>query len=156
MYGNWIYNHLCNQCLSPLMLWVWTPLRWGVLDTTLCDKFYQWLAIGLWFSLGSAVSSTNKTDRHHIAEILLKVALNTIDLSQALWYKSYFYNALQLWASIHIPLLIFINNTNNIIIYTHLNIYLCVCMMYQPFTDHPSSSVYVNRYMYSAPPILCV
>ena len=21
-YGNWIYNYLCNQCLSPLKLWV--------------------------------------------------------------------------------------------------------------------------------------
>jgi hypothetical protein len=28
------------------------------------------------------VSSANKTDRHDIAEILLKVALNTINLSQ--------------------------------------------------------------------------
>ena len=25
---------VCNQCLSPLMLWVWIPLRRGVLDTT--------------------------------------------------------------------------------------------------------------------------
>jgi hypothetical protein len=33
---------------------------------------------GQWFSLGSPVSSTNKIDRHDIAEILLKVALNTI------------------------------------------------------------------------------
>jgi len=24
-YGNWIYNYLCNQCLLPLKLWVWTP-----------------------------------------------------------------------------------------------------------------------------------
>jgi hypothetical protein len=31
-----------------------------------------------WFSPGTPVSSTNKTDRHDIAEILLKVALNTI------------------------------------------------------------------------------
>jgi hypothetical protein len=30
------------------------------------------------FNRCSLVSSTNKTDRHHIAEILLKVALNTI------------------------------------------------------------------------------
>ena len=29
------------------------------------------------FSPGTPVSSTNKTDRHYIAEILLKVALNT-------------------------------------------------------------------------------
>jgi hypothetical protein len=31
-----------------------------------------------WFSPGTPVSSTNKTDRHDITEILLKVALNTI------------------------------------------------------------------------------
>jgi len=24
-YGSWIYNYLCNQCLSPLKLWVRTP-----------------------------------------------------------------------------------------------------------------------------------
>jgi hypothetical protein len=33
---------------------------------------------GQWFSSGPLVSSTNKTDRHDITEILLKVALNTI------------------------------------------------------------------------------
>jgi hypothetical protein len=50
------------------------PLRRGVLDTTLCDKVCQW------FSPGTPVSSTNKTDHHGITEILLKVALNTITL----------------------------------------------------------------------------
>jgi len=25
-YGSWIYNYLCNQCLSPLMLRVWISL----------------------------------------------------------------------------------------------------------------------------------
>ena len=34
---------------------------------------------GRWFSPGTIVSSTNKTDRHDISEILLKVALNTIN-----------------------------------------------------------------------------
>jgi hypothetical protein len=34
---------------------------------------------GWWFSPGASVSSTNKTDRHDITEILLKVALNTIN-----------------------------------------------------------------------------
>jgi hypothetical protein len=34
-----------------------------------------------WFSVGTAVSFTNKTDRHVITEILLKVALNTITLT---------------------------------------------------------------------------
>jgi hypothetical protein len=33
---------------------------------------------GWWFSQGSPVSSTNKTDRHDRTEILLKLALNTI------------------------------------------------------------------------------
>jgi hypothetical protein len=37
-YGSWIDNYLCNQCLSPMKLWVQIPLRRGVLDTTLCDK----------------------------------------------------------------------------------------------------------------------
>ena len=34
---------------------------------------------GQWFSQGIQVSSTNKTDCHDITEILLKVALNTIN-----------------------------------------------------------------------------
>jgi hypothetical protein len=53
----------------------------GVLDTTLCDEVCQWLATNQWFSPGTPVSSTNKTDHHDIAEILLKVALNTINLN---------------------------------------------------------------------------
>jgi hypothetical protein len=35
---------------------------------------------GLWFSPGAPVSSTNKTDCHDITELLLKVALSTINL----------------------------------------------------------------------------
>jgi hypothetical protein len=34
---------------------------------------------GGWFSPGSSVSVTNKTDFHNITEILLEVALNTIN-----------------------------------------------------------------------------
>jgi len=44
------------------------------------DKVYQLLAHGRWFSRGTPASSTIKTGRHHIAEILLKVTLNTITL----------------------------------------------------------------------------
>jgi hypothetical protein len=40
---------------------------------TLCDEVCQW------FSPGTPVSSVNKTDRHDIIEILLKVALKTIN-----------------------------------------------------------------------------
>jgi hypothetical protein len=73
-YGSWIYNYMCNQCLSaPLKLLVWTLSWWGLLDKTLCDTVCQW------FSSGNPVSSTNKTDCHDITEILLKVALNTIN-----------------------------------------------------------------------------
>ena len=39
------------------------------------DKVYQLFAHGQWFSPGTSASSTTNTDRHDIAEILLKVAL---------------------------------------------------------------------------------
>jgi len=39
------------------------------------------LATGRWFSSGTPVSSTNKTDCHDIIEILLKVALSTLTLT---------------------------------------------------------------------------
>jgi len=39
------------------------------------------LAHGRWFSPGTPASSTTKTGRHDIVEILLKVALNTINQS---------------------------------------------------------------------------
>jgi hypothetical protein len=39
------------------------------------DKVYQLFAHGRWFSPGALASSTTKTCRHDIAEILLKVAL---------------------------------------------------------------------------------
>jgi hypothetical protein len=67
-YGSWIYNYMCNHLSCEFKTRSWL----GVLDTTLCDKVCQWLATGWWFS-------TNKTDRHDITEILLKVTLNTID-----------------------------------------------------------------------------
>jgi hypothetical protein len=48
------------------------------------DKVYQLLARGRWFS---PASSTTKTGRHDIAEILLKVALNTKNQNQIKSYK---------------------------------------------------------------------
>ena len=53
LHGSWIYNYLCNQSLSPLMLWDRISIR--VRCTTLCDKVCQWLAAGRWFSLGPHV-----------------------------------------------------------------------------------------------------
>ena len=58
------------------MLWVLISNRMRC--TTLCDKVCQWLATSRWFSPGPPVSSTKKSDRHDITEILLEVALNTI------------------------------------------------------------------------------
>ena len=81
-YGSWIYNYLCNQCLSPLTLWVQIPFSWwGVLDTTLCDKVCQWLATGRWVSLGTSVFSTNRLTAtiYSVTARLLKVTLNTIN-----------------------------------------------------------------------------
>ena len=54
------------------------------------DKVYQFLAHGRWFS---PASSNTKTGRHDIAEILLKVALNTINQIKSHYYinlKYYF------------------------------------------------------------------
>jgi len=46
------------------------PCSWrGTLDTALCDKVRHLLVTSRWFSLGTPVSSTNKTDRHNITEI---------------------------------------------------------------------------------------
>jgi len=63
-YGSWIYNYLCNQCLSHQLLWVRISIRSRC--TTLCDKVCQWLATYRWFSPCPPFSSTNKTDRHDI------------------------------------------------------------------------------------------
>ena len=51
--------------------WEFESRAWrGVLNTILCDEISQWV------SPDNPVPSTNRTDRHDIAEILLKVALN--------------------------------------------------------------------------------
>ena len=76
----YIYNCLCSQCLSPLMLWVRISTRSRC--TTLCDKACQWLATGRWFSPSLPVSPTSKIDRHDINEILLKVALKPQPLTR--------------------------------------------------------------------------
>ena len=82
-YGSWICNYICNQCLSPLALWVWIPLmaRCTQCNILWCsDKVCQRLVAGRWFSPGTPVSS-NKTYCKDITEILLKVAWNAITLT---------------------------------------------------------------------------
>ena len=68
-YGVWINNYLSNQRLSHLTLYL---IQHYVTS-------YQWPVTYRWFSPCTPVSSINKTDRHDIAEILLKVAFNTIN-----------------------------------------------------------------------------
>jgi hypothetical protein len=80
-YGSWIYYYLCNQCLSPLMLWVRVSIR--ARCTTLC------LSVTCDRSVIFSGSSTNKTDRHDIAEILLKLALNIIKQAKIYIQVSY-------------------------------------------------------------------
>ena len=86
-HGSWIYTYLCNQCLSPLKLWFRNLFRRGVCNMS--DNVCQWLVAGWWFSPGTSVYSTNKTDRHNIAEILLKVALNTTTLNLNVQFTSF-------------------------------------------------------------------
>ena len=87
-YGSWIYNYLCNQCLSPLMLWIQILIR--VRCTTLCDKVCQWLVTGQRFSLGPLVSSTNKTDciwySWNIVESGIKHHQANKQLHRFIWY----------------------------------------------------------------------
>ena len=55
------------------------PAYGCVLNTTLCDEVDQWLAAGRWFSQGTLVFTTNKTEHYDITVILLmKVALSII------------------------------------------------------------------------------
>ena len=72
-YGSWIYNYLCDPCLSPLMLWVRITIR---ARSTLCDKVCQWLATCLLRIL--RFPPPIKLSATIFTEILLKVALNTI------------------------------------------------------------------------------
>ena len=57
------------------------PCRVNTRLAAASDKIYELLAHGRWFSPGTPASSTTKIGRHDIAEILLKVALSTMNES---------------------------------------------------------------------------
>jgi hypothetical protein len=73
-----------SQCNTTAASWQGSPpvpvLLYHIM---LYQEVWQWLATGRWFSPDPLVSSTNKTDCHDVTEILLKVALNTINLTPA-------------------------------------------------------------------------
>jgi hypothetical protein len=77
-YNNNIYNFLTFFFFK---VWKIFKIICVLLDTTLFDKVCQWLVAGQWFSLSTLVYFINKSDHHNIAEILLKVVLNTIALT---------------------------------------------------------------------------
>ena len=63
----------------------WCVLKINILTSHLVMQIINQLifdqfAAGQWFSPRTPVSSTNKTDRNDITEILLKVVLNTTTL----------------------------------------------------------------------------
>ena len=77
--GSWIYNYLCNQCLSPLKLVGFTTTyAISAYHHQRCEfesrsgkmyliqhyviKFVSDFVAGHWFFPGTLVSSTNKTD----------------------------------------------------------------------------------------------
>jgi hypothetical protein len=77
-------------CLTPLSTIFQLYLKKATDLSQVTEKLYhimlyrvhlviQLLAHGRWFSLGTPASSTTKTGRHDVAEILLKVVLNTIN-----------------------------------------------------------------------------
>ena len=70
-----------NNSYKPITSTAWVRARLCKLQkrctrlAAASDTVYQLLSHGRWFSPGTPASSTTKTGRHDIAEILLKVAL---------------------------------------------------------------------------------
>jgi hypothetical protein len=81
---SWVIG-LPNNSYKPITntLWVRSQLckllKGCTRLTAASDEVYQLFAHGRWFSPGTLASSTTKTGRHDIAEIWLKVALNTMN-----------------------------------------------------------------------------
>jgi hypothetical protein len=73
---------------------VWLDLQLPMQSVPITTNVDQWLATGQWFSPGTPVFSTNKTDYHNIAEILLKVALNTVESGIKHHKPNHLYNIL--------------------------------------------------------------
>jgi hypothetical protein len=72
---------LPNNSYKPITNTAWVRARLCKLQkgcprlAAASDKVYQLLVHGRWFSPGTPASSTTKTGRHDIAEMLLKVPL---------------------------------------------------------------------------------
>jgi hypothetical protein len=79
---SWVVG-LPSNSYKPITNTAWGRARlcklkkWCTRLAAASDKAYQLLAHGRWFSPGNPASCTTKTGRHDVAEILLKVELNT-------------------------------------------------------------------------------
>jgi hypothetical protein len=75
---SWIYNYLCNQCLSPLM-WVRISIR--EMCTTLCDK--PPLFTGkLLIKFPNILRNTNQVIIRHRVKILFSIISSPITLER--------------------------------------------------------------------------
>ena len=101
--------------------------KMGILISTetCCLLTLSYLITGPLISLGNLVSFTNKTDRHDITEILLKVVLNTITLTP---YSIFFTNAIFFIYTFQIkfPLPLTKSKYSIFLMYQHIFIYYCL------------------------------
>ena len=115
---------LFNSSLSP----IWRGFASGFIIckkectrlAAASDKDYQSLAQGRWFSLATSASSTTKTGCHDddiITEILLKVALNTINKIKSNQSGLYCSDSKQTWITPHPQLFILPNRKKNILLW---------------------------------------
>ena len=106
---SWLLHLYIANCLSPEFLHFLRGFAPGFVNyqkgctrlAATCDKVYQLLAHGRWFSPGTPASSTTKTVRYDIAEILLKVALNTINQSINQSFSSLFIHDQNIFIFLH-------------------------------------------------------
>ena len=85
--NNKLNDHVFFEFLSMNCQYGFVNYKKGVLDsqpqvikfTNVLSSNWSVLANGRWFSPGTPASSITNTGRHDIAEILLKVALSTIN-----------------------------------------------------------------------------
>jgi hypothetical protein len=85
----WIhrFKSVLRRGRDRMVVWFTTIYAISVYHHWCCEfesrsgRGVQHYVIGRWFSPGPPVSATNKTDHHDIAEISLKVALETIKQS---------------------------------------------------------------------------
>ena len=76
----------CHNTSILILKIVWS-FRFGreVLNTTFCDKLCLWLVTGRWFSRGTPVSSTYKTDRY---DNIVQSGVKHHNHNHLIWKKS--------------------------------------------------------------------